>query len=76
MMRDSRQHDDQDVDGMDTKGLEPCVRENWAASRYYSTARIEHISSTEENQAMTDRRIARGRVEDQDTGIASRDGLI
>jgi len=42
--RDRRQRDDTDVDGIDAMGLENC-----AASRDYTTATIEHKSSTEDH---------------------------
>ena len=47
--RDRRQRDDTDVDGIDATGLERRVTENWAASRDYTTAAIEHESSTEDH---------------------------
>jgi len=47
--RDSRQRDNMDVDGIDATGLEQRVTENWAANREYTTAIIEHESSTEDH---------------------------
>jgi hypothetical protein len=47
--RDGRQRDDTDLDGIDATGLEQGVTEKWAASRDYTTATIEHKSSTEDN---------------------------
>ena len=69
--RDRQQRDNTDVDGIDAIGLK-----NWAASRDYTTATIEHESSTEDHEATTDRRIESGRIEDEDTGIALRNALI
>jgi len=59
------------VDGSDPTGLE-----NWAASRDYATATIEHDSHTEDHYAMRDRQIERRRIEDKDIGITIRDVLI
>jgi hypothetical protein len=59
------------VDGIDAAGLE-----NWAASRDYTTATIEHESHTEDHLASTDRRIEGGRIKGKDTGITIRDRLI
>jgi hypothetical protein len=47
--RDRRQGDDTEVDGIDATGRERRVTENWAASRDYTTATIEHESSTEDH---------------------------
>ena len=47
--RDRRQRNDTDVDGIDATGLERRVTENSAASRDYTTATIEHESSTEDH---------------------------
>jgi len=42
--RDGRQPDDMEGNGIDATGLE-----NWAASRDYTTATIEHESSPEDH---------------------------
>jgi hypothetical protein len=65
-----------DMDAIDATGLERRVTENWAASRDCTTATIEHESSTEDHEATTDRPMESGRIEDEDTGIATREVLI
>jgi hypothetical protein len=47
--RDRRNRDDTDVDAQDTTGLERRFTEHCTASRDYTTATIEHESSTEDH---------------------------